>query len=921
MLATAAPALAADDAPAQELSAGTALAPGNSGFFSVPGQVKGMATGNPADYGEHVDDQRLMFWDGQYKDGRFAPPAGTPETPQDGVRIYSGTGGVPVVYGDSAYDVWYGAGYAAGQQRLFEADAVRRLGRGTFAELVGPSGVPADVQTRTLTYSQADYDAMFAALPERSKQAVEGYAAGIEAWIQHVRLTPTDLPAEYALLSTLPADWTVTDTLAAGVLITRSVAASGGTEFGNVELLRTLQQTFGDEGGLGAFTDLRWQQDDKATATVPEQDGRFDSNAVVPAAQRDAVFRSSAAYALALPPALEKGPGTSDYPEPQPPYLPASSPPSVVAPTGGTTLAAAAAGLPPLVKQSVLSAVGALSSWGSGLHGGSYAFAVSGARTTTGKPMLVSGPQLGYSYPNELWELEVHGAGFDARGSTVPGLPTVGIGYGKRVAWGLTTGYSKTIDSFVETVRRNSAGALEYQHDGAWSPADCRTETVRYRASSNGVPFGPPVFGVDVPVCRTVHGPVVAYDEGDGMARSVQYSMYRRELETVNGILAWNSAQDLQQFEAGVRMVTWNENVTYADADGHIGYWHPGLYLKRSPAWDARFPAPGTGEYDAQGYIPFEQMPHAVDPAVGYLANWNTKPAKGWVDEYVEDPAASRPAGVGQRVQVIQGLLASQPRMSPDDLRRTEYLLGRVDQRTVDFLPLLKQLHSGDPHVAAALDLLRGWDGVAYDPAQWPTPQSYTDATVTDPPAVTLFARFMDVLRDDLFADLPTSVRTASDDVGSHVWDVSVIDNLALRVLEPSTSSLTPSRDYTGGRTSDAVLLDALGRTVQALTLDHSSDPASWRDPHPRRDIASLTGVIGPSITMPFQDRGSWVHVVAFTGSAPAPVAAPAPAPTTARPAAAPVRALARTGPAAALPAVALVLLLAAAVVRRRRRA
>ena len=914
LLPAASASAASDVPPGQELDARTALAPGNSGFVSAAGEAQGKATGDPGAYGANVDDQRLMFWGGQYKDGRFKPPAGTPQTPHDGVRVYADGKGVPVAYGDTAYDVWFGAGWAAGQQRLFLADAVRRLARGTFAELVGPSGVPADVQARTLTYSQADYDAMYAALPAQSQQVIAGYAAGLDSWIQHVRTTPADLPAEYALLSSLPESWTVTDTLAAGVLITRSVAASGGTETADVDLLRTLQTTFGADAGLGAFTDLRWQQDDKATVTVPDR--RFDANAVVPADQRDAVFRRSAAYALGLPDTLAKGPGTGDYPEPKPPYA--------VSPSGA---AASAAALPPLVRTSISKAVASLTAWGSGLHGGSYAFAVSGSRTTTGKPMLVSGPQLGYSYPNELWELEVHGAGFDARGSTVPGLPTIGIGYGKRVAWGLTTGYSKTIDSFVETVRRSSTGALEYLHDGTWSPADCRTETVKYRAEVNGVPAGPPVLSVDVPVCRTVHGPVVAYDDGHGLARSVQYAMYRRELETINGILAWNSAQDLQQFEAGVRMVSWNENVTYADADGHIAYWHPGLYPRRSSTWDARFPAPGTGEHDFSGLIPFDSMPHSVDPAVGYLANWNTKPAAGWVDEYV-DPASSRPGGIGNRVQVIQRLLAAQPRMSPADLAATEFRLGCIDQRSIDFLPLLQRLSSGDPSVQAALDLLRRWDGVAYDPASYPTPASYTDATVTDGPAATVFARFMDTLRDDLLADLPQAVRTASDDVGSHVWDVSVVDNLSLRVLEPSTSSLTPSRDWAHGRTNDSVLLDALGKTVAALKAAHGPDPAAWRDPHPRRPITSLTGVIGPSLTMPFQDRGSWVHVVAFTASSPStppstPKAAPAAPASGSAPGAgtAPVqatRALASTGAGAVLPTAALLLASVAVGLRRR---
>ena len=95
-----------------------------------------------------------MFWDGEDKDGRFADVSGqVPQEPRPGVRIHAGDEGVPVVYGDTAYDAWFGEAWAAGQQRLFLADAVRRLGRGTFAELVGPSGVPADVQARTLTYA------------------------------------------------------------------------------------------------------------------------------------------------------------------------------------------------------------------------------------------------------------------------------------------------------------------------------------------------------------------------------------------------------------------------------------------------------------------------------------------------------------------------------------------------------------------------------------------------------------------------------------------------------------------------------------------------------------------------------------------------------------------------------------------------
>src|SRR3954470_3544813 len=471
VVAAAGPAYAADTPPHQPMTIGTALPPGESGRVTLANQAQGMLTG---DYGPHTEDQRVMYWDGRYKDGRFQA-TGTPETVGD-ARVYRDSYGTPAIYANTSAATWYAAGYTAGQDRLFLADGVRHVAEGTYSELAGPSGVPADIQTRVLTYSDADYDAMFARLPTESQNVLKAYVAGLNAYIQHVRTTPSELPAEYALLSTVPQDWTLKDTLASGVLLTRFVAASGGEEFREVELLRTLEKSLGAEPGLKAFNDIRWQRDQKASVTVPPAEGRFANNDPVPATQRDAVYRKSAAYALALPPELATGAGTGAAPAPTTP-----------------------SGLPTPVAASLQKMIDSLNAFRANLHGGSYMFTVSGTRTSTGAPMLVNGPQLGYTFPTELYEQEVHGGGYNARGVTVPGVPTVAIGYGTNIAWGLTTGYSKNIDSFIETTRRTN-GKLQYFHNGAWKDADCRTETVKYRAAQQGVPFGPVAFSQDAQV-------------------------------------------------------------------------------------------------------------------------------------------------------------------------------------------------------------------------------------------------------------------------------------------------------------------------------------------------------------------------------------------------------------------------------------
>jgi acyl-homoserine lactone acylase PvdQ len=292
--------------------------------------------------------------------------------------------------------------------------------------------------------------------------------------------------------------------------------------------------------------------------------------------------------------------------------------------------------------------------------------------------------------------------------------------------------------------------------------------------------------------------------------------------------------------------------------------------------------------------VPFEQMPQSVDPDVGYVANWNNKPATGWIDEFLEpassrsaarqpdpgDPRAAREAAAADAGGAAgHGVPPGQPRPAGPGVQG---LLTAVSART--------------PTQTAALDLLRAWDGTTYGPRAGTSEGAYTDGTVTDGPAKTLWMRYMDELRDEVLASLPREVVVQSDFVASHVYDASPADNLVLRVLNPRASSLTPSRDYLAGRTPGAAMLAALDRSIAALTAQYGADPASWRMPHERRPIRSLTGVIGPSLTMPYMDRGSWVHTVAFTKPAASRPTRPAPS---ARPTDA---ALPATGPSALRP-------------------
>ncbi|MES2490516.1 MAG: penicillin acylase family protein [Pseudomonadota bacterium] len=905
--------------PASELAlkAETALPPGQSGLFNAVGQALGLVTGNPGDYGAHVDDQRAMYWNFQSKPGVLGTKPGTAEVPKAGVEIYRDSYGVPIIYAPNVRDLWFGVGYAIAHDRLFLMDAVRRMGRGTFAELTGCGGVAGDIATRTTTYTEEEYLAIFNGLSQDAKDAVQGYVDGANALRTKALTDPTILPAEYALLTSIPEPFSVTDVLAAGVYITRFVASEGGNEFLNIKMLQQLQAEYGSASAAKqAFQDMVWLEDPKAVATIPASTAKFSNQNAASSGTRETVFNNMADWAMALPDTVWKGDGTGHAAMPSPCAELGTITGAVSLDRGAseviskpamqvkkaTAQAAKALRKAAAAQKVVKDVVKALIDLRAHLHGGSMAYAIGSSRTRDGGTLMVSGPQLGYSYPLLLVEYEIHSGDYHARGSSVPGLPVVGIGYNNDIAWGLTTGYSKTIDSFIETIcstAQQSAGTCEadqYFHKGVWKDMSCRSETVNFRVSASGIPAAPPLFNTTKKICRTVHGPVVARDDVRGLARSLQFAMWQREIDTIEGIREWNKAKSFKDFVEGTRKLTWNENVTVATRDGHIAYYHPGLFPRRSGDTDMRLPSPGTGEYDFGSNLSFKELPHVVDPPEGYVANWNTKPAFGWLDgEGLGN--TSRPGGAGQRVTSILDKLATRSDWSFDDLKEIDRHHGIHDHRAREYLPLLKAFRSANAATLsdvqkAALDTMLAWNGDAFGPDY-----DITNESVKDGPGATIFGVFVDSAREELFATLKDNVIDSGvpdpdpnnpnaeagltvfgrvSGVGSHVFDQSVMDNLILRILKPSTSGLAVRRDYTGGRSRDVILRAALDRTLQTLSKQYNGNvamtaadlPKSTRI-HPRSKLCSLSGVIGPGsdtipgtscVTMPYEDRGSWVH-------------------------------------------------------------
>ena len=153
-------------------------------------------------------------------------------------------------------------------------------------------------------------------------------------------------------------------------------------------------------------------------------------------------------------------------------------------------------------------------------------------RGAGGSSYLFTAPQLGFSIPELFVELEVHAPGLDVRGATGPGIPVIAVGHNARIAWGITSGLDDDDDLYVERL----AGKERYRFKGRTRKMSCRNETFKVAGAKS----------VKQRICRTVHGPVQARG-GSKTAYSRRYAIWGREMDTLKGLAALNTAGSVAQ--------------------------------------------------------------------------------------------------------------------------------------------------------------------------------------------------------------------------------------------------------------------------------------------------------------------------------------------------------------------------------------
>ena len=100
------------------------------------------------------------------------------------VQIYRDDFGIPHIFAQNDYDLYFAQGYTIAQDRLWQMDLVRRAVNGRLSEVFGDSTISIDKFLLTIGFKRIAKD-LFEQISETSLSVIQAYTDGINHYIQN----------------------------------------------------------------------------------------------------------------------------------------------------------------------------------------------------------------------------------------------------------------------------------------------------------------------------------------------------------------------------------------------------------------------------------------------------------------------------------------------------------------------------------------------------------------------------------------------------------------------------------------------------------------------------------------------------------------------------------------------------------------
>ena len=330
---------------------------------------------------------------------------------------------------------------------------------------------------------------------------------------------------------------------------------------------------------------------------------------------------------------------------------------------------------------------------------GSNNWAVTGALSRSGKPILATDPHQPHSIPNTFFYVHLHAGDWDAFGAAFPGVPYFMMGFTRDIAWGLTTGCVDCYDLYVEQLRDG-----DYRTPGGWQPIEHHTEQIAVKGGGHR----------DITTAHTRHGlllesltDALGLSEHGQRAYATALHWSLAQVPTSAGALAQlplaTTAQEFGEklFEHDVCPLV--NNIVCVDRHDGLRRFIATTMPARSAATGS-VPLPGwEAEFDFR-LSSAAELTVETDPAAGFslTANNDTMGEDGPFNIH------NFPAHSARADRIRQLLTRHEGQFCVDDFKRMQ--LDLLDLRALQLLPdiIATVRTADDDNLQRAADLLGG---------------------------------------------------------------------------------------------------------------------------------------------------------------------------------------------------------------------
>lgn len=450
--------------------------------------------------------------------------------------------------------------------------------------------------------------------------------------------------------------------------------------------------------------------------------------------------------------------------------------------------------------------------WGVNAPSASNNWAIGGARTADGKPILASDPHLMQLVPSVWHVMEGKGGGYHVAGATLAGTPFPAVGHNEHTAWGVTNVMADYVDvALVERV-----GERGYRLAG--EEKALREVKVQIKVKGRREP-------VERTALVTELGPVITEPTGTHLA-VLRWNMLEAEDHTSDMFYALQRARSVGDVAAAAALPSMiSQNLVSADVDGGI-VWQAFGSIPARRGFTGRVPYPASdAAFGWDGWL--TGLPGELNPPRGYVATANTKPEHPLADAistaYIPD----------FRLDRIRSLIEATPAHTPESVQ--EIQLDWWDGHAAERVPQL--LEGVAPEYNTCARLLLTWD----------------HASGPDSQGAAVWAVFQGALIERVVGD-------ALGEVGLDLYQAAVVAGRS--VLDADLDVFVDDRH--------AAVRDALDVTCATLEAELGDDPKGWTwgRLHPlriRHPFAMESDALG-SFNMPERPYGGSHNTVNQSG-------------------------------------------------------